>query len=280
MDSTIEEILSSPVVKNTIRSVFHKKPFSVIERPGAFILELGEEPTDKITRMIILKPRGFTANSLQELSSHPEAREAVIEIKGAARGGNRGYSLLKKCLEFVYYPTRHAKTLTAYPYAKAEHALRLVKNSRTKFKVVKPSGYGFYHNLHNLTKEWLVLILDKKLDLTKEIDYEVLDNCSEEEKRILLDFLRIVRERGDAIFGENNAIVEKVISLRPGKSLPALISFLNIPEMGKHEQCTVFAVILKIARKDKTFALKLLAEALAKNAAQPYYLSELIEKIS
>jgi len=280
MTASIEEILSSPVVKNTLESTFQKKPFRLIERPGAFILALEKESIDRVTRLIILKPRGFTANHQQELSSHPEAMEATIEIKGAVGVGKKGYHMIKNCVEFRYYPTKHAETITAFPYAKADNALRLVKNSRTKFKVIKPNGYGFYHNLHNLTEKWLVLVLNKKLDLSKEIDYDLLDNCSDEEKRFLLELLGLVSEKGDRVFKEDRTIVEKIISLSPKNGLPVLISFLNMPELGRHEQCTVFAIILKMAKRDKKLARRLLTDALLRNTAQPYYLTELIEKIS
>ncbi len=276
----IEEILSSPIVENTLEGVFHKKPFHIIERPGSFVIILKEEPADRVTRLIILKPNGYTANHPQELSSHPEAREATLEIKGAVGAGKKGYNLIKNCVEFVYYPTRQAETISSFPYAKADNALRLVKNSRTKFKVIKSSGYGFYHNLRNLTDRWLVLVLNKKLDLSKEIDYGLLDACSGEEKRALLEFHGLVTEKGDMIFKENRTAIEKITSLSPKRCLPVLITFLNMPELGKHEQCTVFAVILKMAKLDKRLALGLLSDALAKNTAQPYYLNELIEKIS
>jgi hypothetical protein len=280
MAPSIEEILSSPVVRNTIENEFRGKPFHLIERPGSFILALEKEPAGRITRLIVLKPKGFTANSFGELSSHPEAREATVEIKGAMRTGKKGYNLVKNCVEFIYYPTKLAETIAAYPYARADNALRLVKSSRTRFKVVRPDGYGFYHNLRNLTGEWLLLVLDKKLDLTKEIDYGLLDACNDEEKHTLLEFFMAARNLGDGIFKENPGLVETVISLQTEKSLPVLISFLNIPEGGRHEQCTVFAVILKTAKRNKGLARELLAKALSEDAAQPYYLNELLEKIS
>lgn len=280
MSSTFGEILSSPILKNTVSNIFGKKPsIVVIERPGCFILSLSNEPEEEVTRIIVLKPYGFTANSTGELSSHPETRDATIEIKGIARRVNNGYAPAKNCLEFVYYPGKIAETLEFFPYAKADRALKSVKNSRTKFKVVKPGGFGFYHNLINLTGEWLVLVLRKKLDLTKQIDYSLLDDLTHLQKRFLLDFLEAVKENGDSVFEKNKDVVKKVLSMTPETSLPALISFLNIPEGGRHEQCTVFAVILKIARINTARAKAVVQRASKDKTAQNYYLNQLLEKI-
>ncbi|HLD62377.1 MAG TPA: hypothetical protein VI875_00755, partial [Candidatus Norongarragalinales archaeon] len=118
MASTFGEILSSPILKNTVSHIFGKKPsIVVIERPGCFILSLSNEPEEEVTRIIVLKPYGFTANSTGELSSHPETRDATIEIKGIARRVNNGYALAKNCLEFVYYSGKTAETLEFFPYA-------------------------------------------------------------------------------------------------------------------------------------------------------------------
>ena len=63
------------------------------------------------------------------------------------------------------------------------------------------------------------------------------------------------------------------------KRIPALIELLNKPEGGKHEQCTVYAVILKAAKQDPKTALALIQKAITQHAAQPYYLNELANKI-
>lgn len=274
-----KEIFSAPVLQNTIKNVFHNLQFDIVERPGAFILLLKIAPEDQITRILVLKPRGFTSNNLEELSSHPEAREATIEIKGIVRKGKLGYVLVKNCLEFIFYPDKQANTVNSYPYAKADKASRILKNARTRFKVVKSNGFGFYHNLVNLTDEWLVLILRKKLDLTKPIPHNVLATCRTSEKQILFQFLKEVRKKGDSLFSDEPGLVKKVMSLNARKSLVALIYFLNVPESGKHEQCTVFAVTLKIAKQNPKIATNLIKQAIANKTAPAYYLTELIKKL-
>jgi hypothetical protein len=52
-----------------------------------------------------------------------------------------------------------------------------------------------------------------------------------------------------------------------------------VEEKGRHEQCTIFAIILKIARKYPALALRFLEKAEVDKAAQSYYLRELIKKV-
>ncbi len=279
MRGLISEILSAPVVHGTVNNVLGSEPYDVVERPGSYVLSLKKEPSDHCKRIIVLKPKGFTSNSLDELSSHPEAGEATIEIKGAARQANKGYFPIKNCVEFVYHDKDGVDIQPYYPYASAGGALRELKTSRTRFKVVKRNYYGFYHNLINLTDEWLVLVLNKKLNLTKQVDYSLIESAGKRQKATLYSFAGAVKKKGDDIFKSERAVVEPVYSLDPHASLPALITLLNIEEKGKHEQCTVFAVILRIAKKHPALALNLLEKAKEDEVAQPYYLRELIKKV-
>lgn len=279
MRSLITEILSAPVVNGTINNVLRSEPYDVVERPGSYVLSLKKEPSDHCKRIIVLKPKGFTSNSLDELSSHPEAREATIEIKGAARPANKGYFPIKNCVEFVYHDKDGVEIQPFYPYASVSDASRELKTSRTRFKVVKRNYYGFYHNLINLTDEWLVLILNKKLNFTKKVDYSLIEDAGKREKTTLHAFAEAVKRNGDETFKSERAVIERVCLLNPHVSLPALITLLNVEEKGKHEQCTVFAVILRIAKKHPTLALGMLKKAQEDEVAQPYYLLELIKKV-
>ncbi len=278
MNGTIASILSAPVVQATVKNTLGSDQYAVIERPGAYVLSLKNEPIEHCRRIIILKPKGFTSNSMDELSSHPEAREATVEIKGAARAENTGFFPIKDCIEFVYLNKDDAQTQSNYPYASAAKAFREVKVSRTKFKVVRRNHYGFYHNLVNLTDEWLVLILDKTLNHSKKVDYSFIDGAGKDSDTLQEIAKRVVAD-GDDIFKSNRAIVKRIYAMNPDISLPALITLLNVEERGRHEQCTVFAIILNIAKRHPALALKLLKNAEKDEAAQPYYLRELIGKI-
>jgi hypothetical protein len=279
VQAPIAEILSAPVMRTAVSNVLGRQPYDLVERPGAYVLALKKEPSDRCKRIIILKPKGFTSNSLGELSSHSEAEEATVEIKGAARPTNRGYFPIKNCVEFAYRDKDGVRTRSDYPYANAHNALRELKTSRTRFKVVRRNYHGFYHNLVNLTDEWLVLVLDKKLNLAKQIDYSLIEGAGKKQRDALRHFAEGVKSDGDGIFKNDPDAVESVCSMNPGVSLPALITLLNVEEKGKHEQCTVFAVILKIAKKHPALACGLLEKAEKDKAAPSYYLRELIKKV-
>ena len=276
---SIADILSAPVVQTTVNNVLGSAPHDVIERPGSYVMSLKTEPSDRCKRIIVLKPKGFTSNTPDELSSHPEAEEATIEIKGAARPANRGYFPIKNCVEFVYCAKDGAETRPDYPYASAFGAFRELKTSKTRFKVVKRNYYGFYHNLINLTDEWLVLVLNKKLNLAKQVDYSLIEDAAESDRNAIYALAEGVKMEGDGIFKDNQEIVRRVCSMNPHTSLPALITLLNVEEKGKHEQCTIFAIILKIARKHPALSLRFLKKAEDDKAAPPYYLHELVKKV-
>lgn len=276
---SVTDVLSAPIMRTSVNNILNGKPVNLVERPGAYVLSAEKEPADSCRRIIILKPRGFTSNSLGELSSHPEAREATIEIKGAARPEKKGFFTIKNCVEFVHRYKDGVEIKLDYPYASADGAFRELKTSKTRFKVVKHNYYGFYHNLINLTDEWLVLVLNKKLNAAKQIDYSLLGAGGERQEKSLYTFAKWVKDIGDEVFERTPEVVDHVYSLDPHVSLPALITLLNMEEKGKHEQCTVFSVILKIARKHPVLALKFLEKAEQEQVAQPYYLHELIAKI-
>ena len=98
-----DEILPSPIMKSTIKDLFGESPLDVIVRPASFVILLKDEPQEEIIRILVLRPHGFSANSAEELSSHPEAREATIEIKGAVRPGKVGYFPVRDCIEFRHH---------------------------------------------------------------------------------------------------------------------------------------------------------------------------------
>lgn len=277
--SDLAKVISAPIMQATIHTILGTESYDIIERPSSYILARKKEPMDRCKRIIILKPNGFTSNSLGELSSHPEASEAVIDIKGAVRPTNKGYFLIKNCIEYAYLNKDEVKTSPNYPYADSECAIREIKTSRTKFRAVRRNYYGFYHNLINLTNEWLVLVLDKKLNLSKRIDYSLIEKVGKRQKAVLQDLIDKVTAEGDGIFNSSPAVVERVCAMNPNASLPALITLLNIDERGKHEQCTVFAIILRISKKYPLVALSHLQNAEKNNTSSPYYLQELIKKI-
>ena len=62
-----QEIVDSPIAKTTIKSLFDSKETETIIRPASFIISLKNEPEDKVYRIILLPPNGFTANKIDEI---------------------------------------------------------------------------------------------------------------------------------------------------------------------------------------------------------------------
>ena len=275
-----DEILESPVVKSTITGLFGEMDFEVVERPGALVIKLQDEPESEVSRIILLKPFGFTSNSLGELSSHPEAAYATAQIRGAVRPGSAGFFRIKRCVDFRHYADDNWETLGDVPYAGSENSISSVKSSGSRFVVVK-GKWGFYHSLVNLTGRWIAIILHKKLRSGKGVDKTMLERLSDRRERdALASFLKCITDEGDGIFDKDIGKVDAVVGLDPRHSLPVLINFLNVPEEGRHEQCSVFSTILKVARRDPKTAMKEIGEAERSKAAAQYYLRELYAKIS
>lgn len=281
----IYQIINYPVVKNTIKNLFRSQEIEVVTRPMSYIVKLKKEEGDKLTRVIILPPKGHTANKLKEMSSHPEARKATILIKGGIKEDNKNFSLLKDIIKFCYYQKRDIPVVGNYPYAEVDNKNPLyreeIKSSREKFAVVEENGKGFYHNLVNLSNEWVLLILEKALSFQKKVNIiPLIENLSEDKRLLINKFIDNVKELGDEIFEENINLVNSIVGLKIEEILPILIELLNIPETGKHEQCTIYALILKLGKKEKEKTLTYIKNALENKEAPPYYLNELIKKLS
>ncbi len=273
-------------LKNLIQTIFSESAVEILERPHSFIIKSQKESGYVITRIIVLPPHGYTANTRDELNSHYEVRRAKILIKGTLRLGKKGFSSLKNCLKFSYLENRNAFTKVDAPYAlisenKRAYKSKILSSKETAY-VVKENSKGFYHNLINLTNEPLVLVLNKELrsgkpmDIDKEIrDSELLKN--EVEK--LKELFKQIQTMGDELFDKKAELIKEVLKLETHKLLPVLIEGLNIYETGRHEPCTVYALILKKAKLDMKETLHLLIAALKDSAAPKYYLDELIKKI-
>ena len=280
----IKEILESELMKNIIKSKFKGNELEIIERPASYIIKLKNEPINKIIRLILLIPKGFTSNKINELSSHSEIRKAKVKIIGGIKPFRKGFNIIKKIIKFIYYTKRDIKTIENYPYVLTDKNNPFyreeIKSSREKFFVVKEKGEGFYHNLINLSNEWVLLILEKELRLQKEMNISSKINSLDlDSKELINNLIKKIKEDGDKIFDNNPEIINKLLKLETSDVLPILIEGLNIYETGKHEPCTIYALILKFAKKDKEKVIKYIKEALEKNDAPEYYLNELLGKV-
>lgn len=272
------------MVKRTVISLFGKLNIEVLKRPSSYIIKLQYEPGDKIKRIILLPPHGFTANSLNVMNSHPEARKARVTVKGVIRSGKAGFSLVKDIVNFAYYVKRDIETIPEAPYTKVDHKSAFYKEKQLSSKdsiiVVRENGLGFYHNIINLSNEWVLLILEKELSGRKKFDLlRILQHLKPLELPIFKPYLSKVIEVGDGIFKKTPKLVSKVVNAKSGRILESLILSLNIPDTGNHEACTIYATILKIGKKDNT-VIEHLRVSLANKIAPSYYLKELIKKLS
>lgn len=279
---TLKGIINSSLVKTILKGLFKNQETEIIERPASFIIRLKNEPEDRIFRIILLPPGGFTANKLDETSPHPEVRKAKIEIKGGVRPNKTGFNLLKDAIKFQYYTIRNIKITEDEPYPRigGQNYKEEIKSSKEKFFVVKEGGVGFYHSLINLSGEWVLLVLEKELRLQKTPDLQSkLNNLDKNQQKILIAVYDKILLYGDAIFDKEKQLIEEVCNLDVDKATPPLIEMLNVFETGKHEPCTVYAIILKIGKKNKK-VIDYLKGAVKNKAAPKYYLEELIKKLS
>ncbi len=278
---TFKEIVNSSLVKNTIKKLFKNNEIETTKRYGSFIIRLKNEPEDKIFRVIILPPHGFTANNNNETNPHPEVRKAKIEIKGAIKPNASGFNFVKNCIKYQFYTSRDIDIKDGlYPKIHGKNYREKIKSSREKFFVVKENGAGFYHSLINLTDYWILLVLEKELKLQKCAEIEdKLRLLDQDKKKFFQLFYEKVLLLGDRVFSEEKDMIEKMCSSEESVSIPFLVEMLNIAETGKHEPCTVYAVILKIGKKNAAI-ISYLKNALHDGSAPKYYLEELIEKLS
>jgi hypothetical protein len=263
---------------------FGTKAIDVFKRPASFIIKQKIEKDEKVNRIILLPPQGYTSNHLDELSSHEEACRAKIYIKGALRKNKKSFSLLKRCLKFSYLSKRKAVTESVVPYASVADNRNIynekIYSAKSNIYVVKENGEGFYHNLINITDEWLVLVLEKELRLMKRMDIQhKIMHLQANKRTVINNLINKIQLCGDAIFEKNTQLVKKAISMETHELLPSLIEALNMYETGRHEPCTVYAVILKKAKLDKLGVLEHIKSGINNIDAPLYYLRELEKKL-
>lgn len=282
MQVTFGDIENSPQLRRVIQTVFDTKKVELIQRPASFIFELKHEPEERVFRIILLPPHGYTSNEKNQTSPHPEVRQAKIEIKGGIKPEKSGFSILKNILKYQYYTKRDIKIKNSLPYPKigGKHYHERVKSAKEKFFVVRENGTGFYHNLVNLSNEWLLLVLNKELRIQKTPDVKssVQFLHKKDQKTFLTLYNQIVRH-GDELFEKQKSLIARISNFDVAQAIPPLIEMLNVLETGKHEPCSVFGIILKISKQNKKLASTYLKEAVRQNKAPRYYLYELLKKL-
>lgn len=259
-----------------------------------------------VNRVIILPPKGYTANAPNQTNAHDEVERARVKVKGGVREGKRGFSKLKDCLLIVAFhraSNGHNDVVSSLdaPYRtfnedRPEDTPDMVKTihsaGNAEFLVVEPDGTGFYHNLINLSNNWLVLGLSKRLRLSWKVDIEpYIAHLSQDKAELLRALHRAIEKHGDELFGKHELsekdelskkhakLVEDVCAMSPQETLPALAEMIHIFDTGRHEACTVFAIILKIGKKEPQFVIDFLEQGIRTNDVPAYYARQLIGKI-
>ncbi|MBU1120558.1 hypothetical protein KJ660_01655, partial [Candidatus Micrarchaeota archaeon] len=116
-----DEVFNSFLVKRVIRELFDGKEIVVLERPASFIIRLKREPEERVSRIILLPPEGFTANKVNEVNPHPEVRKARIIVKGGVRPKRHGFNFLSNVIKFAYFIKRDVGVEEDRIYARINH---------------------------------------------------------------------------------------------------------------------------------------------------------------
>ncbi len=283
----INEVLKTNYIKDVVQRVCGSET-ELITRPASYMVRGVKEEGRDIHRVIILPPRGFTADKINQTNSHDEAEYATIEIKGAVKNEKSGFSILKNCLLVASIPQTGAVSELNKPYMtfslendkNPDLSLERYSSGIAPFVVVKSDGYGFYHNLINMTDDWLVLQLYKRLRLERSVNLKpVLSGLLNGEIQALESLYSAVIEHGDAIFQKVPNLIENIVRMPVSHSVPVLAEMLYTHDTGKHEACSVFAVILKIGKMHPVQVTKYLQQAIINNTVPSYYAEQLIKKI-
>jgi len=282
MQSNFYEIEQSSLFQKTLKKILGSGNTEVITRPACFFIRLKSENTKLVKRIIVFPPHGFTGDEIALLSPHPEARSAKVKILGKINPTKKGFKPLIREIKFSFSLTRSVPTEKTSAYAKfsGKYSKSQLQSWKNWFYVVKENGWGNFHSLINLSNEWVVALLEKELVDQKTIDIKsYLEKLPRPEVKKLKVAVQKIERIGDKIFDDAKFVSE--LLKFPSKILvPILIQMLNVQETGKHENCTFFALLLKIARKNKGQVLEEVKRAIELKSAPYYYLEDLERKLS
>jgi hypothetical protein len=256
----------------------------IVQRRHSFVLMENEEGKSRVSRLLLLPPGGCTGLGAKGLSPHPEVRNAKIEVLGGVAPNLAGFRPIVEGIIF-----RHTKS----PHESAIRETNLPWKNPTY--VVRENYFGFLHNIINASAEWALLFLDKELVQRNDFDagaaMKKLPPSDEfsASHLALSDALYGILTDGHDFFENSPAATERLSSALvslPNRlravPLSTLVDALNMREAGRHEACTVFEMLHKIAKNAPQLASALvgaLSQALLEISAPPYYVCDLLRKI-
>jgi len=278
---TFDEILNSQLVQEEIKKKFNNNELEIVKRKKSFFIIQKKIENNISKRILLLPPNGTTTGAttgikvFDENNSHSEASEVIITILGGVAPGRNGYSRIKNKIKLSYSLTREVKL----PLKE-----KILSSHTPPITILKSDGFGFWHSLSNQSTEWVAIYLEKELRSTKEINWgQVFSQVGipDNNHQKILTYINSIKEYGDEVFEKNPEAI-KYLETYPSQEriLQVLIKALNIQEYGKHEQCTIFAIILKVAKHvDTSKLIKIIEQAKENKLAPEFYLSELEKKI-
>jgi hypothetical protein len=280
----LQELLGSPFVERALRRFLGGDLWEIVTRPACHVVRSASEGSGlaRVRRALFLPPGGFTADEIDLLSPHPEARSIRARIEGRVNAAKRGFLPLVGEVELAY--SRHGSIPTEASSSSArfseQHCGRVRRSWRNWFYVVRKNGWGDSHNLINRCSDWVLILIEKELADHKPIAIRpYLERLPGPHAAELAEALARIERRGDEIF-RDTSLVSRVIEFPPAVLAPILIRMLNTPERGRHEPCTFFALILKVAKRDRDLVVEEMERARRIECAPRYYLEDLARKLN
>jgi hypothetical protein len=281
MGFNIHDIVHSSLFEKTNKDFLRVDHSEMIPKRACYVFRREHEDFGLIRRVIVFPPHGFTSEETSLLDAHPEARKARVRILGAVDPAKKGFKPLSGPVEFDFSLARNIPTEGASTYARfSENCCgSLLKSWRNWFYVVRENGRGNFHNLTNLSDEWVLALLEKHLADNKTINIKpYLEKLPESQSKTLQGILQKIIELGGSILNSKTSLLP-ILKFPPGILIPILIQMLNVKEAGRHEPCTFFALLLKIAKERREMVLEEVARGMELELAPHFYLDDLHRKL-
>ena len=281
MQFNFHEIYKSSLFQKTLKKFLGGGNFEVVVRPACFFVRLKSEDAKFIKRIIVFPPHGFTGGEINLLNPHPEARKARVKILGKINPTKKGFKPLIREVKFDFSLTRNIPTeeMSAYARFSEKYCKSQLKSWKNWFYVVRENGWGNFYSLINFSNEWAIALLEKELIDQKAINIKFyLEKLPEPQGEKLRIALLKIEQVGDKIF-DNKTFVAELLKFPSKILVPLLIQMLNAQETGKHEYCTFFALLLKVAKENKKLVFEEVNRAIELKSASYYYLEDLSRKL-
>lgn len=278
------DMLSSwPPLKQVRSHIFGNAEIEIVQRVSCVLIRKRLERGMKIRRLLLISPFGFSGTNASKLDPHPESRWTRAKILGGINAEKRGFSNPGRSVTYLYSTGRVLDEVDGSGAASFTSARCSAKRVAWKqwFYSYRENGEGFFHSFRSESPLWIAIIIEKRLTENNHVDFEKLRQelvMSVDPRTV--ELLARVQLRGSAVFDLDPSAVTELLRLDPRTTIPCFLKMLNIQETGRHENCTFFALLLKAAKTDPSYALREVSAAKKMHRAPSFYLDQLIQKIS